>query len=37
MGGPLSLQEGAYVATYIANTGIVKVLRPSTLIYQYGI
>ena len=37
MGGPLSLQEGAYVATYIANTGIVEVLRPSTLIYQYGI
>ena len=37
MGGPLSLQEGAYVKTYIANTGIVKVLRPTTLIYQYGI
>ena len=37
MGGPLSLQAGAFVATYIANTGIVKVLRPTTLFYQYGI
>ena len=37
MGGPLSLQEGAYVATYIANTGIVKILRPTTIVYQYGI
>ena len=37
MGGPLSLQAGAFVATYIANTGIVKVLRPTTLVYQYGI
>ena len=37
MGGPLSLQDGAFVATYIANTGIVKVYRPTTLMYQYGI
>jgi len=37
MGGPLSLQDGAFVATYIANTGIVKVLRPTTIFYQYGI
>jgi len=37
MGGPLSLQDGAFVATYIANTGIVKVLRPTTIMYQYGI
>lgn len=37
MGGPLSLQDGAFVATYIANTGIVKVLRPTTIQYQYGI
>lgn len=37
LGGPLSLQDGAFVATYIANTGIVKVLRPTTVMYQYGI
>ena len=37
MGGPLSLQDGAFVATYIANTGIVRVLRPTTIMYQYGI
>lgn len=37
MGGPLSLQDGAFVATYIANTGVVKVLRPTCLAYQYGI
>lgn len=33
MGGPLSLQDGAFVATYIGNTGIVKVLRPTTMLY----
>jgi hypothetical protein len=33
MGGPLSLQDGAFVATYIGNTGIVKVLRPTTVLY----
>ena len=37
MGGPLSLQDGAFVATYIANTGIVRVYRPTTLVYRYGI
>jgi len=37
MGGPLSLQDGAFVATYIANTGIVKLYRPTTIMYQYGI
>jgi hypothetical protein len=37
MGGPLSLQDGAFVATYIANTGIVKVYRPTTIMYQWGI
>jgi hypothetical protein len=37
MGGPLSLQDGAFVATYIANTGIVKLYRPTTILYQYGI
>jgi hypothetical protein len=25
------------VATYIANTGIVKLYRPTTIMYQYGI
>lgn len=33
MGGPLSLQDGAFVATYIGNTGIVKWLGPQTAIY----
>jgi hypothetical protein len=33
MGGPLSLQDGAFVATYVGNTGIVKLLRPSTVLY----
>lgn len=33
MGGPLSLQDGAFVATYIANTGQVKILRPTTVLY----
>ena len=33
MGGPLSLQEGAFVATYIANTGVVKFLAPQTAYY----
>jgi hypothetical protein len=33
MGGPLSLQDGAFVATYIGNTGIVKVLRPTAMLY----
>jgi hypothetical protein len=37
MGGPLSLQDGAFVATYIANTGIVKLYRPTTIMYQYGL
>jgi hypothetical protein len=37
MGGPLSLQDGAFVATYIANTGIVRVFRPTTMLYQDGI
>jgi hypothetical protein len=37
MGGPLSLQDGAFVATYIANTGIVKLYRPTTIMYQWGI
>ena len=37
MGGPLSLQNGAFVATYIANTGIVKLYRPTTIMYQYGL
>jgi hypothetical protein len=37
MGGPLSLQDGAFVATYVGNTGIVKVLRPTTVLYQDGI
>ena len=37
MGGPLSLQDGAFVATYIANTGIVKLYRPTTIMYQFGI
>lgn len=34
MGGPLSLQDGAFVATYIGNTGIVKAKAPQTLLYQ---
>jgi Uncharacterized protein conserved in bacteria (DUF2184) len=33
MGGPLSLQDGAFVATYVGNTGQVKVLRPTTMLY----
>jgi hypothetical protein len=32
-GGPLSLQDGAFVATYVGNTGIVKILRPTTALY----
>ena len=34
MGGPLSLQDGAFVATYIGNTGIVKAKAPQTVLYQ---
>jgi len=34
MGGPLSLQDGAFVATYIGNTGIVKAKAPQTMLYQ---
>lgn len=37
MGGPLSLQDGAFVATYVGNTGVVKVYRPTTMLYQDGI
>lgn len=37
VGGPLSLQEGAFVATYIANTGIVKFLAPQTAYYYDAI
>ena len=33
VGGPLSLQDGAFVATYIGNTGIVKWLAPQTAYY----
>jgi hypothetical protein len=33
LGGPLSLQDGAFVATYIGNTGIVKFLGPQTALY----
>lgn len=33
VGGPLSLQDGAFVATYIGNTGIVKWLGPTTGLY----
>lgn len=33
VGGPLSLQDGAFVATYIGNTGIVKWLGPTTALY----
>ncbi|KAA6459645.1 DUF2184 domain-containing protein [Acidobacteria bacterium AB60] len=33
VGGPLSLQDGAFVATYVGNTGIVKFLAPTTALY----
>lgn len=33
VGGPLSLQDGAFVATYVGNTGIVKWLGPTTALY----
>ena len=33
VGGPLSLQDGAFVATYVGNTGIVKFLGPTTALY----
>lgn len=33
VGGPLSLQDGAFVATYVGNTGIVKWLAPQTALY----
>ena len=32
-GGPLSVQAGAFLITYIANTGVVKVNRPQTINY----
>ena len=34
MGGPLSLQDGAFVATYIGISGIVKMYRPTAMLYQ---
>lgn len=37
VGGPLSLQDGAFVATYVGNTGIVKWLAPTTALYWDGI
>lgn len=36
-GGPLSVQAGAFLITYVANTGVVKVNRPQTANYWDGI
>lgn len=36
-GGPLSVQAGAFLITYIANTGVVKINRPQTINYWDGI
>jgi len=35
-GGPLSIQAGAFLMTYVANTGVVKVNRPQTINYWDG-
>jgi hypothetical protein len=36
-GGPLSVQAGAFLITYVANTGVVKVNRPQTINYWDGL
>ena len=36
-GGALSLQDGAFVTTYVANMGVVKIFRPQTIGYFDGI
>jgi hypothetical protein len=36
LGGPISVQAGAFLMTYIANTGVVKVNRPQTVNYWDG-
>jgi len=36
-GGPLSIQAGAFLITYVANTGVVKINRPTTINYWDGI
>ncbi|HXS93034.1 MAG TPA: major capsid family protein [Candidatus Limnocylindrales bacterium] len=37
MGGPLSVQAGAFLITYVGNTGVVKVNRPQTINYWDGV
>lgn len=36
-GGPLSIQAGAFLLTYVANTGVVKINRPQTINYWDGV
>jgi hypothetical protein len=36
-GGPLSVQAGAFLVTYVANTGVVKINRPQTINYWDGV
>ena len=37
LGGPLSVQAGAFMMTYVANTGVIKINRPTTINYFDGI
>lgn len=36
-GGPLSVVSGAFEALYLGNVGVVKINRPTTIGYYYGI
>lgn len=36
-GGPLSIQAGSFLVTYVANTGVVKINRPQTINYWDGV